>query len=103
MRSFLVFLLVGVVQFAFSPTLLAGAILVLLGFAYAVYYILMISLSMELIPAGRAGLFDVLVGIGGATGSFFGPFLAQMLGYLPQFLVAGALFFAAFVVLKIFS
>ncbi|HLC00266.1 MAG TPA: MFS transporter [Candidatus Bathyarchaeia archaeon] len=103
LRSFLVFLLVGVVQFAFSPTLLAGAILVLLGFAYAVYYILMISLSMELIPAGRAGLFDVLVGIGGATGSFFGPFLAQMLGYLPQFLVAGALFFAAFVVLKIFS
>jgi len=103
LRSFLVFLLVGVVQFAFSPTLLAGAILVLLGFAYAVYYILMISLSMELIPAGRAGLFDVLVGIGGAMGSFFGPFLAQMLGYLPQFLVAGALFFAAFVVLKIFS
>src|SRR3990172_318983 len=103
LRSFLVFLFVGVVQFAFSPTLLAGAILVLLGFAYAVYYVLMISLSMELIPAGRAGLFDVLVGIGGATGSFFGPFLAQMLGYLPQFLVAGALFFAAFVVLKIFS
>ena len=100
LRSFLIFLLVGVVYFAFSPTLLAGAILIMSGFAYAVYYILMISLSMELVPAGKAGLFDVLVGIGGATGAFLGPFLAQLLGYLPQFLIAGSLFFVAFVVLK---
>jgi MFS family permease len=103
LRSLLVFLLVAVVQFAFSPTVLAGVILVLMGFAYALYYILMISLSMELIPAGRTGLFDVLVGLGGATGSFFGPFLAHMLGYLPLFLIAGAIFFIAYIVLKIFS
>ena len=102
-RSFLVFLFVGAVQFAFSPTLFVGAILVLLGFVYAVYYILMISLSMELIPAGKAGLFDVLIGVGGAVGSFLGPYLSQMLGYLPQFLIAGSIFFLAFVVLKILS
>jgi len=103
LRGILVFLLVGVVQLVFFPTVMAGLILCLMGFAYAVYYILMISLSMELIPAGKTGLFDVLVGIGGATGSFLGPYLAQMLGYLPQFLIAGVVFLAAFVILKLFS
>jgi len=103
LRGILVFLLVGVVQLLFFPTVMAGLILCLMGFAYAVYYILMISLSMELIPAGKTGLFDVLVGIGGATGSFLGPYLAQMLGYLPQFLIAGVVFLAAFVILKLFS
>ncbi len=103
LRGFLVILLVGVVQFAFFPAAFSGLILILLGFAYAVYYILMISLSMELIPAGKAGLFDVLVGFGGATGSFLGPYLAQVLGYLPQFLIAGFVFLIAFFVLRIFS
>jgi MFS family permease len=103
LRGILVFLLVGVVQLVFYPTVLAGLILCLMGFAYAIYYILMISLSMELIPAGKTGLFDVLVGIGGATGSFLGPYLAQVLGYLPQFLIAGVVFLIAFLVLRVFS
>ena len=103
LRSILVILLVCVVHFVFCPAASAGLVLVLLGFAYAVYYILMISLSMELIPAGKTGLFDVLVGIGGATGSFLGPYLAQVLGYLPQFLIAGFVFLIAFFVLRIFS
>jgi len=103
LRSILVILLVCVVNFVFYPAASAGLVLVLLGFAYAVYYILMISLSMELIPAGKTGLFDVLVGIGGATGSFLGPYLAQVLGYLPQFLIAGFVFLIAFFVLRIFS
>jgi MFS family permease len=103
LRSLLIFLLVAVVQFAFSPTIVAGAILVFLGFAYALYYILMISLSMELIPAGRTGLFDVLVGLGAATGSFLGPFFATVLGFLPLFAIAGAIFLFAFVVLKILT
>jgi MFS family permease len=103
MRSLLVFLLAAVVQFAFSPTIVAGAILIFLGLAYALYYILMISLSMELIPAGRTGLFDVLVGLGAATGSFLGPFFATVLGFLPLFAIAGAIFLFAFVVLKILT
>ncbi len=102
-RSFLIFLLFAVVQAAFSTTLLTGVILVLLGFAYASFYILMLSLSMELIPAGKNGLFDVLVGLGAASGSFLGPFLAEMLGFPPLFLIVGAIFFLAFAVLKIFS
>lgn len=103
LRGFLVFLLVAVVQFAFSTTLLAGIILVMLGFAYALYYILLLSLSMELIPVGKNGIFDVLVGLGAAIGSFLGPFLAETLAFLPTFLIAGAIFFVSFLVLKIFT
>ena len=103
LRSVLVFLLVVIVNFAFSTTLLASTILVFLGFAYAFYYILMLSLSMELIPAGKSGLFDGLVGLGAASGSFLGPFLAEILGFLPQFLIASFIFFLAFIVLKIFT
>jgi MFS family permease len=103
LRSLLVFLLVAVVQFAFSATLLSGIILVALGFLYSLYYILMLSLSMELIPAGKSGVFDVLVGLGAAVGSFLGPFLANNLNYLPTFMIAGAVYFFAFVTLKAFS
>ncbi len=103
LRSALLFLLVIVVKLAISTTLLSEIILILLGFAYAVYYILTLSLSMELIPAGKNATFDVLVGIGAASGSFLGPFLANALGYLPEFLIAGVLFLGAFLVLRIFT
>jgi MFS family permease len=101
LRSTLVFSLVVIVNFVVSTSLLASVVLVLLGFAYAFYYILTLSLSMELIPAGRSGLFDGLVGLGAASGSFLGPYLAEMLGFLPQFLIAALVFFLAFLVLKI--
>ncbi len=103
LRGLIIFVLVAVVNFAFSPTLLSGVMLVLLGFAYAVYSILIVSISMELIPAGRAGLIDVLVGLGAAVGSFFGPYIAETFGYLPQFLIAGVIFFLAYAFLKILS
>ncbi len=102
-RSLLVFILVGAIQFAFYPTVLTGLVLVCLGLAYAIYYILMLSLSMELIPAGKSGVFDVMVGLGASFGSFLGPFLADTLNYLPTFLIAGILFLLAFLALKVFS
>jgi len=102
-RGALVLLMVAFVQFAVYPTLASAAILVLMGFAYALYYVFTLSLSMELIPAGRTGLFDVLVSIGGACGSFLGPFLAQMFGFLPQFLIASVIFFIAYLVFKVFT
>jgi MFS family permease len=105
-RGLLIFLLVGVIELAFSPTIMTGillALLVFIGFAYAMYYIMMISLSMELIPEGKSGLFDGLVGLGAAVGSFLGPFLAQHLNYLPTFVIAGVAFFCAFLILKIFA
>jgi MFS family permease len=105
-RSLLIFLLIGVIELALSPTAMTGILLVLLifiGFAYAMYYIMMISLSMELIPEGKSGFFDGLVGLGAAIGAFLGPFLAQHLNYIPTFAIAGVAFFCAFLILKIFA
>jgi MFS family permease len=102
-RSLLIFLLVGAIQFAFSPTIITGIVLVCIGFAYGMYYIMMLSLSMELIPEGKSGLFDGLVGLGAGVGSFLGPFLADNLNYLPTFLIAGLVFFFAFLSLKRFT
>lgn len=102
-RSLLIFMLIGAIQFAFSPTLVTGIILVFIGFAYAMYYIMMLSLSMEVIPQGKSGFFDGLVGLGAGVGSFFGPFLAEHLTYLPTFLIAAVVFLVAYITLKLFS
>jgi MFS family permease len=102
-RGVLVFLLLAIVVLAVYPSFLAAVILIPLGFARAFYHILALSLSMEIMPAGRAGMFDVLVGLGAASGSFLGPFVAQIMGFLPQFLIAGIIFFSAYVAFKFFS
>jgi MFS family permease len=102
-RGLLIFLLVGVIELSFSPTILTGLFLIFIGFAYAIYFIMMISLSMELIPEGKTGFFDVFVGLGAGIGSFLGPFLADHLNYLPTFIIAGVGFFCAYLVLKVFA
>ena len=102
-RSLLIFALVGFIQFAFFRSIMTGILLIFIGFAYAMYYIMMLSLSMELIPEGKTGFFDGLVGLGAAVGSFLGPFLATHLNYLPTFLVAAVVFLIAFIALKLFS
>jgi predicted MFS family arabinose efflux permease len=56
---------------------------------------------MELIPAGKSGFFDGLVGLGTALGSFLGPYLANTYNYLPTFFVAAMLFLLAFFALKV--
>ena len=96
LRSLLIFMLVGVIWFAFSPAILTGILLIFIGFAYAMYYIMMLSLSMEVIPAGKAGFFDGLVGLGAAIGAFLGPFLAFHLNYVPMFVITAVIFLAAF-------
>src|SRR5208283_3169710 len=83
LRSILVFILIGVIALAIAPTILTCGLLVCLGFAYAMYYIMMLSLSMEIIPQGKAGLFDGMVGLGAAIGAFLGPFLANSFTYFP--------------------
>ena len=101
LRSLLVFALTGVVSLAVAPTVLTFVILVCLGFAYGMYYIMMISLSMEIIPQGKAGLFDGMVSLGAGIGAFMGPFLAENMNYIPTFLITAAIFLAAYAALKI--
>jgi len=109
LRSFLVFVLVVVVSFAIAPTLITCMLLVFLGFAYGFYYIMMLSLSMEIIPEGKAGLFDGMVSLGAAVGAFMGPFLANYFAYLPNqfvyvpiFIITAVLFLVAFLSIKVF-
>ena len=96
-------MLVGVIWFAFSPAIMTGILLIFIGFAYAMYYIMMLSLSMEVIPAGKAGFFDGLVGLGAAIGAFLGPFLDNFLNYLPTFVIVAGVFLVAYLTLKLFS
>ena len=102
LRSLLIFILVGVILFAFSPAIITGILLIFIGFAYAMYYIMMLSLSMEVIPSGKAGFFDGLVGLGAAIGAFLRPFLAFHLNYVPMFVITAVIFLAAYVTLKLF-
>jgi MFS family permease len=100
-RSLLIFSLVGIILFALSPSIMTGIMLIFIGFAYAMYYIMMLSLSMEVIPEGKAGLFDGLVGLGSASGAFLGPFLAFNLAYTTMFVIAAVIFLVAFIALKV--
>jgi predicted MFS family arabinose efflux permease len=101
-RGFLTFLLIMTLQIAaYSVTFVTG-ILILMGFAYAMFLVYTLSLSMELMPAGKAGLFNVLIGLGSAIGAFVGPFVAQTFGFLAVFVTALAIFVAAYVAFKIF-
>jgi predicted MFS family arabinose efflux permease len=100
-RSLLAFLLVAATGVPQYNAVLAAVILILMGFAYAFFLVFTLSLSMELVPAGKAGLFTGLVGIGSACGSFIGPFLASTSGYISVFLTAGTIFFLAYIAFKI--
>ncbi|HLN88756.1 MAG TPA: MFS transporter, partial [Candidatus Binatia bacterium] len=101
LRSVLILALVGVIAFSLLPTILTGLLLVFIGFAYAMYYIMMLSLSMEVIPEGKAGFFDGLVSLGSAVGAFLGPFLVFHLTYTTMFIIAAVLFFIAFITLRL--
>jgi len=101
-RSLLAFLLIWAGMTAYN-VVFATIILISMGFAYAVFLAYTLSLSMELIPTGKAGLFNVLVGMGSACGSFIGPFLAQALGFQYVFLTSGLIFFLTYVSFKFFA
>jgi predicted MFS family arabinose efflux permease len=101
-RSLLVYALTAIVMYMIMPTVLTCILLVCLGFAYAMYYIMMLSLSMEIIPEGKAGLFDGMVSLGSAIGAISGPLIAEYLSYDLVFFVTATLFFAAFIVIKAF-
>jgi len=102
LRSVLAFLLMAILQTSTYSVVLATSILMLMGFAYALFLVYTLSLSMELIPAGRAGLFNVLVGVGGACGSFIGPYIAQTFSFFFIFVTAGIIFLITYVTFKVF-
>jgi hypothetical protein len=103
-RGLLALLLISALEAPAYNLVLAVTILVLMSFAYSFFIVYTLSLSMELVPAGKAGLFNVLLGIGSAGGSFIGPFLAQTaLGFAGVFLITGFVFLLSYVSFKIFA
>jgi MFS family permease len=102
-RGLLAFILLAALQVSSFSVLLATGILILMGFFFAIFMVHILSLSMDLIPAGKAGLINVLIGMGGAFGSFIGPLIAQSFSFLHVFVVAGTIFFVAFVFFKLFG
>jgi MFS family permease len=103
LRSLFAFLFILALQLStLSSVGLATTLLILMGFVYAFFLVSTLSLSMELIPAGKAGLFNVLIGVGGACGSFVGPFIAQTFGFLVVFIVAGVVFLLAYGAFRVF-
>ena len=105
-RSLFAFLLVVALGMSGLATVgLAAVVLILMGFLYAVFLVYTLSLSMEIMPAGKSGLFNVLAGVGGACGSFLGPFIAQFFGasgFLSVFIAAGVIFLLAYVAFRIY-
>jgi len=99
-RSGLVFLLATFTIIDVQKTVVVASVLALMGFTYAVYHVYALSLSMELIPAGKAGLFDALTGLGSALGAYLGPFIAQAFSFAYVFTFSGAMFLLAYVFFK---
>ena len=99
-RSILAFLLAIFTILSIQTVAMFASVLALMGFAYALYHVCVLSLSMELIPAGKAGLFDALIGLGSAAGAYLGPFTAQTFNFTCAFILSGAAFLLAYMSFK---
>jgi len=86
----------------FTLTLTAIALMVM-GVAYGFFLISTLSLSMELIPEGKAGVFNALISLGGALGCFLGTYTAQNYGFQILFLVVSIGFFLSYIAFKTYT
>jgi hypothetical protein len=82
---------------------LSITVLVAMGLVYAFYSISVLSLSMEVIPRGKTGLFTALIGTGSAVGSFTGSLMAESMGFQYTFITSAACFLLSFVAFKQFE
>ena len=104
LRGILVFalLFVGYLSFTWA-ILLSIIVLALSGFVYAFYSVSVLSLSMEVIPRGKAGLFTALLGAGSAIGCLTGPIIAENFGFSYTFIASATCFLLSFVAFKNFT
>jgi len=103
-RGILIFLLlpIGYVSL-FWAIPLSIVVLALNGFVYAFYSVSVLSISMEMIPRGKTGLFTSSLGTGTAIGCFIGPLLAQNYGFSYTFIASATFFYISFVTFRIFT
>jgi len=95
------------VAVAVSPSIfilpLAVLILIVMGLVFGFFWISSLSLSMELIPEGKAGLFYALVGLGAAFGCFLGTFIAESFGFPILFGAVSVGFFVSYLAFKTYA
>ncbi len=97
------FLASPIILLSVSTQILAVIVLTLMGFVYSLFLTSTLSISMEVLPEGKTGLFNVLIGVGAAAGCLIGPSMAEMLGFLPVFIVSSVIFLLSYVAFKIFA
>jgi len=104
-RSALSLLFISTVVWGFSFFTLALSIaaLMIMGVAYGFFLISTLLLSMELIPEGKAGLFNALIGLGGASGCFLGAYTAENYGFPILFIVVSIGFFLSYIAFKTYA
>jgi MFS family permease len=103
-RALLSLLLISVAVFA--SVFMAGLailILVFMGLIYGLFWISSLSLTMELIPEGKAGVFNALVGLGSAFGCFLGTFVAENYGFSVLFVIACVGFSLSYLAFKTYA
>jgi MFS family permease len=104
MRGILPWILLSTVIWFSGFTLTLSVIaLIIMGMTYGFFLISTLSLSMELIPEGKAGLFNALVGLGQASGCYIGSFMAANYGFPILFIIVSIGFFLSFIAFKIFA
>ncbi|TRO52543.1 MFS transporter [Candidatus Bathyarchaeota archaeon] len=94
--------LIGSLPFFGAITLSIFA-LASIGLAYAFYTICVLSISMDIIPKGKVGLFSALIGIGSAIGCFIGPVIAENFGFQNIFLISSFFCFLSFLAFRQFA
>jgi len=100
--SSLVFVSASVWLSAFTLTLTVIT-LMFMGVAYGFFLVSTLSLSMELIPEGKAGVFNALIGLGGALGCFLGTYVAENYGFSTLFSVSSIGFFLSYTAFKTYT
>jgi len=103
-RAVLSLLLIStVVWFSAFTLTLATIALMIMGITYGFFLISTLSLSMELIPEGKAGAFNALIGLGGALGCFLGTYVAENYGFITLFIMASVGFFLSYIGFKTYT
>ena len=88
-----------------SGLTLAVAVIALtaMGAAYGFFLISVLSLSMELIPEGKAGIFNAIIGLGGALGCYLGTYIAESYNFQTLFIISATGFFLAYIAFKAYA
>lgn len=96
-------LITAVVWFSGFTLAVAVMALTIMGVAYGFFLISVLSLSMELIPEGRAGMFNAIIGLGGAVGCYLGTYIAQAYNFQTLFIISSIGFFLGYIAFKTYA